>query len=73
MVLGSLTGGRFSDWRRARGIKTSVNGKVDPERRLADQIWGVFLCSAGTLMYGWLCQYYIHPAVVLFSTFLGML
>ena len=71
MIVGSLSGGRFSDWKRARAVRLSPTGTVDSERRLADQIWGVLLCSAGTLLYGWFCQYRIHPAAVLISTFLA--
>lgn len=72
MIMGSLLGGRFSDWRRARMIKRSADGKVHSELRLADQIWGVLLCSAGNLMYGWFAQKTIHPAAVLVATFCGM-
>ncbi|KAI9677066.1 MAG: Dityrosine transporter 1 [Caeruleum heppii] len=68
MVVGSLIGGRFSDWNRAKAVKTSPEGKVDPEKRLADQIWGVLICGLGTLLYGWLCQFNIHPAVVIVAT-----
>ncbi|KAI9891476.1 MAG: Dityrosine transporter 1 [Vezdaea aestivalis] len=71
MIIGSLAGGRFSDRRRARAVKASPEGKVAPERRLADQIWGVLLCAAGTLMYGWFCDRAIHPAAVLAGTFLA--
>lgn len=71
MIVGSLLGGRFSDWERAKAIKQSPTGTVHSERRLADQIWGVLLCSAGNLLYGWFCQYRIHPAAVLISTFLA--
>ena len=71
MIVGSLLGGRFSDWQRAQIVKASPDGTVHPERRLADQIWGVILCAAGNLMYGWFCQYRIHPAAVLIATFLA--
>ncbi|KAH6612192.1 major facilitator superfamily domain-containing protein [Chaetomium sp. MPI-SDFR-AT-0129] len=70
MIIGSLCGGRFSDWRRARAAESAPDGKVDPEFRLADQIWGVLVCVAGCVMYGWLLQYSCHPATVLFATFL---
>ena len=69
MIIGSMTGGRFSDWNRAKAIKASVTGTVNVERRLGDQIWGVLMCSAGNLMYGWCCQHRIHPASVLIATF----
>ncbi|EAQ88648.1 hypothetical protein CHGG_05267 [Chaetomium globosum CBS 148.51] len=71
MIVGSLCGGRFSDWRRARAAKVAPDGKVDPEFRLADQIWGVLVCVAGCVMYGWLIQFSCHPAAVLFATFLS--
>ncbi|KAI0003455.1 major facilitator superfamily transporter [Xylariaceae sp. FL0662B] len=70
MIVGSLCGGRFSDWRRARALQASPEGRVDPENRLADQIWGVLVCAAGCLMYGWFVHYAIHPAAVLVATFL---
>ncbi|MCJ1485054.1 Dityrosine transporter 1 [Schaereria dolodes] len=68
LIVGSMVGGRFSDWRRARNVKRSPDGKVDPELRLADQIWGVLLCAAGVLLYGWFTQHKIHPAAVLLAT-----
>ena len=71
MIVGSLLGGRISDWRRARHARKAPDGKVDPEMRLADQIWGVVLCSVGVLLYGWFCQYLIHPAAVLVATAFG--
>ncbi|KAI9706627.1 MAG: Dityrosine transporter 1 [Candelina mexicana] len=49
-------------------VKASPDGKVQSELRLADQIWGVLLCSAGNLMYGWFAQRTIHPASVLVAT-----
>ncbi|KAL1837216.1 hypothetical protein VTJ49DRAFT_4117 [Mycothermus thermophilus] len=70
MIVGSLCGGRFSDWRRRRAASISSDGKVDPEFRLVDQIWGVLVCAAGCTMYGWLVHFSRHPAVVLFATFL---
>ena len=69
--MGSLSGGRFSDYKRAKTIKKSPDGKVDPENRLADQIWGVLLCATGILMYGWFNNFNIHPATVLLAIFLG--
>ncbi|KAL2146180.1 hypothetical protein VTI28DRAFT_5020 [Corynascus sepedonium] len=70
MIIGSLCGGRFSDWRCARAAKAAPEGKVDPEFRLADQIWGVLVCAAGCVMFGWLIHFSCHPAAVLFATFL---
>lgn len=71
MIVGSLLGGRMNDWRRARFVKASADGKVEPENRLVDQIWGVIVCAAGTLMFGWLVEYAKHPASVLVATFLS--
>jgi hypothetical protein len=71
MVVGSLCGGRFSDWRRARMVKASSDGNVAPENRLVDQIWGVLVCSGGCLMYGLFVERAIHPATVLVATFLS--
>lgn len=70
MIIGSLCGGRFSDWRRAQAMKASINNHVNPENRLADQIWGVIVCAIGCLMYGWFVDRSIHPAAVLVATFL---
>jgi hypothetical protein len=71
MIVGSLCAGRFSDWRRARAVKASPTGEVDPENRLVDQIWGVLLCASGCLLFGWFVRYDIHPAAVLIATFLS--
>ena len=71
MVVGSLIGGRFNDWRVSKFAKASDSGTVDPERRLMDQIWGVFVCASGTLMFGWFVERRIHPAAVLVATFLS--
>ncbi|KAK0736371.1 major facilitator superfamily transporter, partial [Apiosordaria backusii] len=71
MIVGSLLGGRASDWRRARAVKQLPEGtKIDPEFRLVDQIWGVLVCVLGTVLYGWLVDGTKHPAGVLFATFL---
>jgi hypothetical protein len=72
MVMGSLIGGRFSDRRRARLVSSAGEKNVGPESRLVDQIWGVFLCVAGLVMFGWFVDKSIHPAAVLISTFLSM-
>lgn len=71
MIIGSLCGGRFSDWRRARAAKTTKNSTVDPEFRLTDQVWGVLVCVTGCAMYGWLVDVSAHPAAVLVATFLS--
>ena len=71
MILGSMVGGRFSDWRRKRALEASPSGTVDPENRLVDQIWGVLVCVAGCVMYGWFLHFKIHPAAVLVATFLS--
>lgn len=71
MVLGSMIGGRFSDWRHARLVSSAGEKNVSPESRLVDQIWGFFLCVAGLVMFGWFVDKSIHPAAVLISTFLS--
>jgi MFS family permease len=80
IIVGSLLGGRYSDWRRKRAVQALQNSnsaiegaaktEVEPENRLADQIYGVILCAAGTIMYGWFVDRAIHPAAVLVATFL---
>ncbi|KAH8657509.1 major facilitator superfamily transporter [Tricladium varicosporioides] len=70
MIIGSLCSGHFSDWRRARAVKASPTGDVDPEHRLVDQIWGVVICASGVLLFGWFVNYAIHPAAVLVAMFL---
>lgn len=73
MIVGSLLGGRASDWRRARAAEQlPEDTKIDPEFRLVDQIWGVLICVLGTLLYGWMVDGSKHPAAVLFATFLSM-
>jgi hypothetical protein len=71
IILGSVTGGRYSDWRRARAVQASPDGTVLPQNRLVDQIWGTLLCAAGSIMYGWLVGKNVHPAAVLVATFLS--
>ena len=71
MMIGSLCGGRFSDWRREWAAKITENNKVDPEFRLVDQVWGVLVCVTGCAMYGWLVEVSAHPAAVLVATFLS--
>ncbi|KAE8325969.1 major facilitator superfamily domain-containing protein [Aspergillus sergii] len=71
MVVGSIAGGRWSDWCRARMAKALGEDKVTPEARLRDQIGGILLCAAGLAMFGWFVDRAIHPAAVLVSTFLG--
>ncbi|OJJ46529.1 hypothetical protein ASPZODRAFT_1969572 [Penicilliopsis zonata CBS 506.65] len=70
MVIGSIAGGRFSDWRRAQAVKALGEDKVHPEARLNDQVWGLLLASSGLLMFGYFVDYAIHPAATLIATFL---
>ncbi|KAE8138592.1 major facilitator superfamily domain-containing protein [Aspergillus pseudotamarii] len=70
MIVGSIAGGRWSDWRRARMVKALGDDKVTPEARLRDQIEGIILCAAGLVMFGWFVHRATHPAAVLVSTFL---
>ncbi|GJC82015.1 multidrug transporter DTR1 [Colletotrichum liriopes] len=58
MIVGSMLGG------------ASPDNQVDPENRLADQIWGVIVCAGGCAMYGWFVDASLHPAAVLVATFL---
>jgi F0F1-type ATP synthase assembly protein I len=71
MIAGSIIGGRANDWRRAKLLAASTDNKVDPESRLVDQIWGVIVCAAGALMFGWFADRAIHPAGLLIATFIG--
>ncbi|OAQ64579.1 MFS transporter [Pochonia chlamydosporia 170] len=70
LMIGSLVGGRVSDWRRARMVAAIPDGKIEPESRLVDQIWGVLLCAAGTVMFGWFVHSSLHVASILVATFL---
>ncbi|CAG7956039.1 unnamed protein product [Penicillium salamii] len=70
MVIGSILGGRFSDWRRKRAVQAHGETNVHPEARLNDQIWGLFIASAGLIMFGFFVEYALHPAATLISTFL---
>lgn len=71
LMIGSLIGGRLSDWRRKRLVAASPGSKVEPETRLVDQIWGVLLCVAGTAMFGWFIHKSLHVAAVLVATSLS--
>ncbi|KAB8231253.1 major facilitator superfamily domain-containing protein [Aspergillus alliaceus] len=70
MVVGSIAGGRLSDWRRARMVKRLGEDNVAPEDRLRDQIGGILFCVGGLAMFGWFVDRAVHPAAVLVSTFL---
>ncbi|QUC19598.1 uncharacterized protein UV8b_03839 [Ustilaginoidea virens] len=70
LMIGSLVGGRLSDWRRKNKAAASSDGTVEPESRLYDQIWGVMLCVAGTVMFGWFVQNSLHVSSVIIATFL---
>jgi hypothetical protein len=71
LLIGSLVGGRVSDWRRARMVAAASDAKIEPESRLVDQIWGVLMCVAGTAMFGWFVHGSLHVASILMATFLG--
>lgn len=71
MVVGSLAGGRFSDWQRTRLVLRVGEDQVTPESRLADQIWGLGVASAGLIMFGFFVRDAVHPAATLISTFFG--
>ena len=51
-------------------MESGMRQKPIPERRLNDQIWGVLLSIAGTLIYGWLVHFRFHWGTVLAATFL---
>ncbi|KAH7123442.1 major facilitator superfamily transporter [Dactylonectria estremocensis] len=68
MIAGSLLGGWYSDYRREKALWESDDGKVDPENRLADQIYGVILCALGTVMFGWFVEKSYHPSTVIAAT-----
>ncbi|KAJ5988142.1 MFS transporter [Penicillium waksmanii] len=70
MVIGSISGGHFSDWRRKRSVQALGESNVHPEARLNDQIWGLLLASAGLIMFGFFVEHALHPAATLISTFL---
>lgn len=69
MIVGSMLGGRYSDWRRQTLVESKK--EVIPETRLEDQIWGLLICSGGCLMFGWFVDKSIHPAAVLVATFIS--
>lgn len=71
MVVGSISGGHFSDWRHEYFTKVFGENEVHAETRLNDQIWGLLLASAGLTMFGYFVEYALHPATILISTFLG--
>ncbi|KAG5917769.1 hypothetical protein E4U42_007119 [Claviceps africana] len=71
LMIGSLAGGRVSDWRRSRREAAIPDGHVEPESRLFDQIWGVLFCFAGTIMFGWFILHSIHVSAVIIATFLA--
>lgn len=71
MVIGSVSGGHFSDWRYKRLTETLGESNFHPEARLNDQIWGLILASTGLIMFGFFVEYMLHPAATLISTFLG--
>ncbi|KAJ5280945.1 MFS transporter [Penicillium angulare] len=70
MVIGSISGGHFSDWRRKQTVRAVGEENVHPESRLNDQIWGLLLAAAGLVMFGFFVEYAIHPAATLIATFL---
>ena len=70
-VIGSLAGGRTSDFLRKRAVLKSGNEKLPPERRISSQIYGFVLSTAGICMYGWFCRFGIHVSAVLVSSAIG--
>lgn len=71
LFVGSLAGGKASDLWRARAVNASPDGKVLPESRIVLQAFGYLATAAGLIMFGWLCQYHVHPAAVLFASAVG--
>ncbi|RAK81745.1 putative bicyclomycin resistance protein [Aspergillus fijiensis CBS 313.89] len=70
MIIGSMAGGRFSDWQRTRLEQKLGAQRVTPEMRLDDQIWGLGVASVGLICFGFFVRYSIHPAATLIATFL---
>ncbi|CEJ80863.1 hypothetical protein VHEMI01023 [[Torrubiella] hemipterigena] len=71
LMVGTLVGGRVNDWNRARRIKAAPDVPFPPESRLNDQFWGVLVCVAGTVMFGWFIQNSVHVAAAIVATFLA--
>ncbi|KAK7712984.1 Dityrosine transporter 1 [Botryosphaeria dothidea] len=68
LFVGSLAGGKASDLWRARAVKASPDGKVPPESRIFLQTIGYVATAAGLIMFGWFCEYHLHPAAVLVAS-----
>lgn len=71
LFVGSLAGGKASDLWRARAVKASPDGKVPPESRIFLQTIGYVATAAGLIMFGWFCEYHLHPAAVLVASAIG--
>lgn len=70
-IVGSIIGGRLSDWNLARLRARHPQGKFIPEMRLAT-LWigGAFLIPLGNLIYGWLLVRRVMAVLPLIGAFI---
>jgi len=70
LIIGSISGGRISDYLRKKMIAKDPEHYV-PEHRFSLQLIGLFISMGGILGYGWLVDRHVHVASVFVFTFLG--
>ncbi|KIM36580.1 hypothetical protein M413DRAFT_449115 [Hebeloma cylindrosporum] len=68
-ILGSVVGGRWSDYEFER-LSAANGGKGDPEMRLGSTVLGVIFFPPSVVAFGWICEKHVHVAVICVFLFL---
>ncbi|KAI0643019.1 MFS general substrate transporter [Trametes meyenii] len=69
-VLGSVVGGRYSDY-IFRKLKTRNGGMSYPEMRLLSTMIPMLLLPPSVIAYGWICERRLHVAAICVTLFLA--
>ena len=63
-IVGSLVGGRWSDYIMNRKAK-KTGGQVKPEDRMRENAWlATFTYPLALIWFGWSAKYKLHPAML---------
>ncbi|KZT67114.1 MFS general substrate transporter [Daedalea quercina L-15889] len=69
-LLGSMVGGRYSDYVLVM-MRTKNGGKSSPEMRLQSTMYPMLFLPASIIAYGWVCEEHVHVAAVCVMLFLS--
>ncbi|EPT00293.1 hypothetical protein FOMPIDRAFT_55404 [Fomitopsis schrenkii] len=70
-LLGSLLGGRYSDYVLVKMTRARDGSNSSPEMRLRSNLYPMLFLPASVIAYGWVCEGHVHVSVVCVLLFLS--